>query len=116
MDFPVKFKHRSNKPTNPEKGSFYWVDNGSETEIWFSSTSSVEGLILLNDKLDESDLEGLISRITELEGKVETIEIDLSQYVKIEDIDELTELTDSDYDNIAEKVNEKIPPLTWEEI
>lgn len=125
----VDFIHRSSKPINPNKGTFYWVEYDDKTEIWFASSNDVDGLILLNNQLD-------IERIQEtLRGVKEEIirEIDLSPYLtsgdlegyaKIDDIpdvsnfvtrDELDdiELTDSDYNMIIEKVSEK---LTWKVI
>lgn len=120
----VQFRYRKSIPTNPVKGSFYWVELEDKIQIWFSPDGIAENLILLSNEVDES----IISRIAAAEGNIDAINdilggIDLSEYVKfgdlseyakIEDIPDFVELTDSDYDIIAEKVNEKIvPPLKW---
>ena len=123
----VQFRYRKSIPTDPVKGSFYWVDLEDKIQIWFSPDGISENLVLLSNEVDES----IISRIAEAEGNIETInEIlnglnisefikldDLAEYAKISDIPDLIELTDSDYDIIVERVNEKIvPPLKWIEI
>ena len=123
----VQFRYRKSIPTDPVKGSFYWVDLEDKIQIWFSPDGISENLVLLSNEVDES----IISRIAEAEGHIETInEIlnglnisefikldDLAEYAKISDIPDLIELTDSDYDIIVERVNEKIvPPLKWIEI
>ena len=104
----VQFRYRKSKPTDPVKGSFYWVELEDKIQIWFSPDGTEENLILLSNEVDES----IVSRIAEAEGNIEAIQeildtIDLSHL----------ELTDSDYDIIVERVNEKIvPPLKWIEI
>ena len=137
----VQFRHRTSKPTDPVKGSFYWVELEDKVEIWFSPDGIADNLVLLSNDVDES----ILSRISTAEDEITAIKeiiagIDLSQYVKAEDIQGLIdlsdyakkedvpglidlsdyakkedipdeiELTDSDYDIIAEKVNEKIVP------
>ena len=107
----VDFVHRGSKPSNPNKGTFYWVEENDKTEIWFASTNDEEGLILLNNKLDD----GIISRISDAEGNIDNIrnilnEIDLSPYltnddltgyVKTEDIENF--ITSDDLDYLASK-------------
>lgn len=127
----VDFVHRTSKPTNPSPGYFYWVDYSSGvTEIWFSPDGVSENLILLNDKFPE-----LTSQLLSLETKVDNIqnilygikseilseidlipyitENDLMEYAKKSDIPDKIELTDSDYEEISERVNTK---LVWKKI
>lgn len=101
----VQFKYRRSKPVNPVKGSFYWVDLGNKAQIWFSPDGIADNLILLSNEVDDS----IVSRIEAAEGNIEEIQrildtIDLSHL----------DLTDSDYDIIAERVGEIITPsLQW---
>ncbi len=134
----VDFVHRGSKPTSPNRGTFYWVE-GDETKIYFASSDDEDGLILLNDKLDE----GIINKITNAENDIKDIQQTLitikdeilNDYAKKSEIpdvsnfatkgeipdvsdfitkDEIPEIImDSDYDIIIEKVNEK---LTWKVI
>jgi len=128
----VQFRYRRSKPTEPVMGSFYWVDLGDKVEIWFSPDGIEEHLVLLSNEVDAS----IVSRLSDIEERLSTEEsemdsitdvidaiqealegIDLSEYVKLEDLPSLIELSDSDYDIIVERVNEKVvPPLRWIEI
>ncbi len=102
----VNFKYRSSIPLEPAKGSFYWVElDDYEHQIWFAPDNNPEHLILLNKDVDLSEYvsEDVLAEV-------------LSEYAKLTDIPEITELTDSDYDKIAEKVNEKTIKLTWQKI
>lgn len=103
----VKFRYRRSKPSEPVPGSFYWVelDDDETHQIWFAPDTNPEHLILLNENVD------LSSYVSE-----EVLAEVLADYAKTTDIPEITELTESDYDKIAEKVNEKTLHLTWQEI
>lgn len=96
----VDFVHRGSKPTSPNRGTFYWVE-GDETKIYFASSDDEDGLILLNDKLDEDT----INKITKAENDI----IDIQQTLItikdeiLNDIDLSPYLTDSDLDDYAKK-------------
>ena len=66
----VQFRHRTSKPTDPVKGSFYWVELEDKVEIWFSPDGIEENLILLSNNVDES----ILSRIEAAEGSIEEIQ------------------------------------------
>lgn len=127
----VGFIHRHNKPLTPVSGSFYWIDGeGNEPQMWFAPSDVQDDMILLNDKeIGGERFAELVTRVENAEGSIEEIrekisnlkdeilgEIDLSSYVTIDDLAELSELTDSDYDRIAERVNDKMFTLTWKAI
>ena len=98
----VSFRYRSSKPTHPTPGYFYWVDFQDGThQIWFAPDEQASHLILLNKDVDLTPYV--------------TADV-LAEYAKLTDIPDVHELTDSDYDIIAEKVNEKTLNLTWKEI
>lgn len=104
----VQFRYRKSIPTDPVKGSFYWVDLEDKIQIWFSPDGIAENLVLLSNEVDQS----IVSRIAAVEGNIDAIQEILDNI----DLNQL-ELTDSDYDIIVERVNEKIvPPLKWIEI
>ena len=61
----VVFKHRQTLPDNPDIGTFYWIDKEDNTsELWFGSRN---GLIRL-------DNEEIISRISDIENEIESIQ------------------------------------------
>jgi ligand-binding sensor domain-containing protein len=61
----VVFKHRQTLPENPDIGTFYWIDKEDNTsELWFGSRN---GLIRL-------DNEEIISRISDIENEIESIQ------------------------------------------
>jgi ligand-binding sensor domain-containing protein len=61
----VVFKHRQTLPENPDIGTFYWIDKEDNTsELWFGSRN---GLIRL-------DNEEIISRLSEIENEIESIQ------------------------------------------
>ena len=137
MNF-VGFIHRHNKPVTPVPGAFYWVDVvNDEPQMWFAPTDNQDDMILLNNKeIGGERFAELVSRVEAAEGSIEEIqerisnlkdeilgELDLSSYLEdyvtkeeLEDFHPDVELTDSDYDRIAEKVNEKTFKLTWKAI
>ena len=124
----VKFVKRKSIPIDIIPGTFYWVENeGDKIQLWFTSESN--GLILLNEDITE--------KIAEVEGDIEAIQgilegIDLSSYLtdsdlegyvtmteldeRLEQIADNIELTDSDYDAIAERIGGGDIDLTWREI
>lgn len=139
----VSFRYRTSKPTEPVPGYFYWVDlQNDEHQIWFAPDENEEHLILLNNESWIESINNLVSRLTTNEGRISDNEsdiaeiqtrlseikdeilgeIDLSPYLTEEDLtdyakkSELHDLTDEDYDIIAEKVNNKLFKLTWKEI
>ena len=134
MNSEFQFIRRSVKPTEPKEGYFYWIDNGmpEEVQIWFAPSANPDEMILLNDKEIGGDaFDALVERVTVAENKYEDIiniiiddeEVvaealnDLnSRLLKIEEAGVDVELTDSDYDKIAEKVNERTLTLTWKAI
>lgn len=137
MNF-VGFIHRHNKPATPVPGAFYWVDVvNDEPQMWFAPTDNQDDMILLNNKeIGGERFAELVSRVEAAEGSIEEIqerisnlkneilgELDLSSYLEdyvtkeeLEDFHPDVELTDSDYDRIAEKVNDKTFKLTWKAI
>jgi hypothetical protein len=137
MNF-VGFIHRHTKPATPVPGAFYWVDVvNDEPQMWFAPTDNQDDMILLNNKeIGGERFAELVSRVEAAEGSIEEIqerisnlkdeilgELDLSSYLEdyvtkeeLEDYHPDVELTDSDYDRIAEKVNEKTFKLTWKAI
>ena len=76
----VDFVHRTSKPEPPEKGTFYWVEDSTGSQIWFAPSNVQKELILLNDVgfLTEKDIEDIrkgvedvtdgLSIVTELVG------------------------------------------------
>ena len=73
----VQFRHRTSKPTDPVKGSFYWVELEDKVQIWFSPDGIAENLILLSNDVDRSVLERLESiedNIESIEGTIEAIQ------------------------------------------
>lgn len=66
----VDFVHRTSKPEPPEKGTFYWVDDSTGSQIWFAPSNVQKELILLNDTgyLTEKDIEDIrkgVENVTE---------------------------------------------------
>lgn len=122
----IKFRHRLGKPSNPVEGWFYWVERENDTsQIWYAVNTNPDDMLLLSDEVGE----GLKQRLEEAEGNVEQMQEildeivsknyltqdDLEGYAKIEDVHDI-ELTEEDYDAIAEKVNQKTFSLKWIEI
>lgn len=139
----VSFRYRNSKPTNPTPGYFYWVDfQDGNHQIWFAPDEQSRHLILLNNESWVERINNLVSRLTTDEGRISDNEsdiaeiqtrlseikdeilgeIDLTPYLTEDDLtdyakkSDIHELTESDYDIIAEKVNEKTLNLTWKEI
>lgn len=128
-DKEFKFKYRISWPSSVGTGNFYWIELNGEHQIWFAPDTDCGtgpdnpgNMILLNDKsVDENTVTSLIERVVDSkiqeqlnEFKTEILE-GLQQYVTREEFEDFVpELTDSDYERIAEKVNDKM--LTWEVI
>ena len=131
----VKFKYRLQYPSEVKKGYFYWV-HGQENNIYFAPTDNPEDMILLSYVFDDSQISQWTSKIAGLEGKVEGIQEilnemgeELKQYLTSSDLDDyvnrkelqeildgfVPDISDSDFDIIAEKVTEKVK-LTWKVI
>ncbi len=131
----VKFKYRLQYPSEVKKGYFYWV-HGQEDNIYFAPTDNPEDMILLSYVFDDSQISQWTSKILGLEGKVEGIQEilnemgeELKQYLTSSDLDDyvnrkelqeildgfVPDISDSDFDIIAEKVTEKVK-LTWKVI
>lgn len=134
MNSEIKFIIRSSKPADPIEGYFYWIDNGipAETQLWFAPSGNSDEMILLNDKeIGGERFEELVARVDTTESEIDNI-INIilddeeviaaafnnlnSRLVHIETEGLDVELTDSDYDKIAEKVNDKMLTLTWKAI
>ena len=131
----VKFKYRLQYPSEVKKGYFYWVQE-QENNIYFAPTNNPEDMILLSYVFDDSQISQWESKISGLEGKVEGIQEilnemgeELKQYLTSSDLDDyvnrkelqeildgfVPDISDSDFDIIAEKVTEKVK-LTWKVI
>ena len=131
----VKFKYRLQYPSEVKKGYFYWVQE-QENNIYFAPTDNPEDMILLSYVFDDSQISQWASKISGLEGKVEDIQEilnemgeELKQYLTSSDLDDyvnrkelqeildgfVPDISDSDFDIIAEKVTEKVK-LTWKVI
>ena len=131
----VKFKYRLQYPSEVKKGYFYWVQE-QENNIYFAPTDNPEDMILLSYVFDDSQISQWESKISGLEGKVEGIQEilnemgeELKQYLTSSDLDDyvnrkelqeildgfVPDISDSDFDIIAEKVTEKVK-LTWKVI
>ena len=131
----VKFKYRLQYPSEVKKGYFYWVQE-QENNIYFAPTDNPEDMILLSYVFDDSQISQWTSKILGLEGKVEGIQEilnemgeELKQYLTSSDLDDyvnrkelqeildgfVPDISDSDFDIIAEKVTEKVK-LTWKVI
>ena len=131
----VKFKYRLQYPSEVKKGYFYWVQE-QENNIYFAPTDNPGDMILLSYVFDDSQISQWESKISGLEGKVEGIQEilnemgeELKQYLTSSDLDDyvnrkelqeildgfVPDISDSDFDIIAEKVTEKVK-LTWKVI
>ena len=131
----VKFKYRLQYPSEVKKGYFYWVQE-QEDNIYFAPTDNPGDMILLSYVFDDSQISQWESKISGLEGKVEGIQEilnemgeELKQYLTSSDLDDyvnrkelqeildgfVPDISDSDFDIIAEKVTEKVK-LTWKVI
>ena len=131
----VKFKYRLQYPSEVKKGYFYWVQE-QENNIYFAPTDNPGDMILLSYVFDDSQISQWASKISGLEGKVEGIQEilnemgeELKQYLTSSDLDDyvnrkelqeildgfVPDISDSDFDIIAEKVTEKVK-LTWKVI
>lgn len=74
----LDFIHRKTKPTEPKKGVFYWVEDETKTEIWFSPSDKVDDLILLNEDLSK-ELEDIKARLDEGDSDVDQIEKEITE-------------------------------------
>ena len=72
----VDFVHRKLRPENPKKGTFYWVEDSTGSQIWFAPSKDPSELILLNGYEGFDDL---IKRLDKLEGKVDNLPDDISE-------------------------------------
>lgn len=105
----VDFIHRSEKPTNPKPGCFYWIENGGEPQLWFAPDEDPDNLLLLNNEIEKSRFEQLENLVSGNTTEISTIQDRLSAIEAI--LNEIhIDLTDSDYDKIADKL------LTWKVI
>ena len=108
----VKFKHRSDLPSEPEIGSFYWIGMEEDTQLWFAYGNTQDQMILLNEKVDLSSINTSISNIENRLGGIKDEildEIDLSPYItdeilngrleelKNEILEKIDELSGSDF-------------------
>lgn len=72
----VVFKRRKRLPQNPVKGTFYWIDDTSESEseniseIWFCSSN---GLVRIDNYFTDEDIEELVTRLEGAESDIENI-------------------------------------------
>ena len=98
----VDFVHIKLRPENPKKGTFYWVEDSTGSQIWFAPSDDPSELILLNGY---EGVDGLIERLDKLEGKVDNLPDDIS-----ERLSKLKEEILSQVDSIYEK------KLTWKVI
>ena len=98
----VDFVHRKLRPENPKKGTFYWVEDSTGSQIWFAPSKDPSELILLNGYEGFDDL---IERLGTLEGKVDKLPDDIS-----ERLSKLKEEILSKIDSTYEK------KLTWQVI
>lgn len=98
----VDFVYRKSRPENPKKGTFYWVEDSTGSQIWFAPSDDQSELILLNGYEGFDDL---IERLDALEGKVDNLPDDIS-----ERLSKLKEEILSQVDSIYEK------KLTWKVI
>ena len=115
----VSFRHRRELPVEPQDigpvvGTFYWIDNGGDTQLWFAYGNTWNDMILLNDKFDMSNL---TSKISEIENSLAGIEerldeIDLTPYItntvlndRLESLKEeiLSEIGESDFDDFVRR-------------
>lgn len=90
----VIFKHGQTLPNNPDKGTFYWIENNGKSELWFASADTEDGLIRLDNYFTDEDIEELVTRLEGAESDIESIQ----------------EILDEINDNIENIVNNK---LTW---
>lgn len=97
----VDFVHRKLRPENPKKGTFYWVEDSTGSQIWFAPSKDPSELILLNGYEGFDDL---IKRLGTLEGKVDNLPDDISEILS-----ELKNKILSQVDSIEKK-------LTWQVI
>ena len=68
----VNFIRRNELPEILEIGTFYWIDKQDGTsEIWFGSKN---GKLRLDNKLDKSELDEIISRLSGVESDIESIQ------------------------------------------
>lgn len=138
----VNFIRRNELPEILEIGTFYWIDKQDETsEIWFGSKN---GKLRLDNKLDKSELDEIISRLSGVESDIESIQdilqgiqetfegIDFDEYLTASDLDDYVtrdelreqveeamsgyspDLGDSDWDIIEEKISEKVNEKTFD--
>ena len=98
----VDFVHRKLRPENPKKGTFYWVEDSTGSQIWFAPSDDQSELILLNGYEGFDDL---IKRLDKLEGKVDNLPDDISE--------RLSELKDKILAQVDSKYEKK---LTWKVI
>ena len=97
----VDFVHKKLRPENPKKGTFYWVEDSTGSQIWFAPSKDPSELILLNGY---EGFDGLIERLDKLEGKVDNLPDDISK--------KLFELKNE----ILSQVNSIEKKLTWKVI
>lgn len=142
-DIAIKFKYRSQYPSEVRAGYFYWVHT-QEDNIYFAPTNDPEDMILLSYVFDDSQISQWTSRISGLEDEVEGIQEilneigeELKQYLTSSDLDDyvnrkelqeildgfVPEISDSDLDIITERVTENVKDtiaekvkLTWKVI
>lgn len=69
----VVFKRRKRLPQNPVKGTFYWIDDTSESEsentseIWFCSSN---GLVRIDNYFTDQEFDEIVTRISSAENKL----------------------------------------------
>ena len=71
----VDFVHRKLRPENPKKGTFYWVEDSTGSQIWFAPSNVKDELILLNDVgfLTEKDIEDIRKGVEDVRKDVEDV-------------------------------------------
>ena len=136
----IEFRHRRNKPSSPTEGYFYWVETDDNNQIWFAPDGNPDNMVLLSNEVSNEiisrienaegnissiqeilnqvreDLSGVDSDIDSINERLDDIEESIGGFATKEDLENIdVDLTDSDYDIIAEKVNESFK-LTWKEI
>ena len=103
MNYDVTFKHRSSVPSSPVAGTFYWVGEDNDSQIWFAPDNNQSHLILLNGEFDENVVQELRTRISNVESGLE----DLSNTVSGIETSVITEI-ESRISGLRHDINEEL--------